>query len=41
MGNGAAWVAESEESEEAESVKPVIDDIIEVPPDGFSMAKES
>ncbi len=40
MGNGSAWVAESEESEEAGSVEPVIDDIMEAPPDRFRMAKE-
>ncbi len=33
-------MAESEELEEAGSVEPAIDDIIEAPPDGFSMAEE-
>ncbi len=40
MGNGAAWVAESEELEEAGSVEPAIDDIMEAPPDGFGVVKD-
>jgi hypothetical protein len=40
MGNGAAWVAELEESEEAGSVEPAINNIMEALLDGFGMVKE-